>query len=57
LDLDYVNNIFGEDKSSKIKIAGSKYENTGKLKAVNRKLILTSEGKLFADGIAADLFF
>ena len=57
LDLDYVSKVFGEDKSSKIKVAGSRYESTGKLKAVNNKLILTREGKLFADGIAADLFF
>ena len=57
LDLDYVSKIFGEEKSSMIKVASSKYENRGKLKEVNRKLILTKEGKLFADGIAADLFF
>ena len=57
LDLDYVSKKFGEEKSSKIKVASSKYENTGKLKPINRNLILTREGKLFADGIAADLFF
>jgi oxygen-independent coproporphyrinogen III oxidase len=56
LDLDYVNTIFGEAESSRIKVAGGKYESTGKLKTVNGKLILTKEGKLFADGIAADLF-
>ncbi|MBL0198681.1 MAG: radical SAM family heme chaperone HemW [Chitinophagaceae bacterium] len=56
LDLDYVSNIFGAEKSSRIKAAGNKYESTGKLKAVKGKLILTREGKLFADGIAADLF-
>jgi oxygen-independent coproporphyrinogen III oxidase len=57
LNLDYVSKIFGKDKSSRIKVGGSKYERTGKLKEVNGKLILTREGKLFADGIAADLFF
>jgi oxygen-independent coproporphyrinogen-3 oxidase len=57
LDLEHVSKTFGEEKSSKIKVASSKYENTGKLKAINCKLILTREGKLFADGIAADLFF
>ena len=56
LDLNYVSEIFGEKESSKISVASSKYENTGKLKTVNSKLILTREGKLFADGIAADLF-
>jgi oxygen-independent coproporphyrinogen-3 oxidase len=57
LDIDYVSRVFGEDESSKISVASSKYENTGKLTTVNRKIILTREGKLFADGIAADLFF
>jgi oxygen-independent coproporphyrinogen III oxidase len=57
LDLEYVSKKFGEEKSSRIKVAGSMYESTGKLKEVNRNLILTKEGKLFADGIAADLFF
>lgn len=33
-----------------------KYIYTGKIKLENEKLILTNEGKLFADGIAADLF-
>ena len=57
LDLDYVSKIFGEEKSIKIRVASSKYKSTDKLKSVNSKLILTREGKLFADGIAADLFF
>jgi oxygen-independent coproporphyrinogen-3 oxidase len=56
LDLDYVTKFFGEAECNRIKAAGNKYENTGKLKTVNSKLILTREGKLFADGIAADLF-
>ena len=57
LDLDYVSKVFGEEKSSRIFAASSKYKSTGKLKVVTSKLILTREGKLFADGIAADLFF
>jgi oxygen-independent coproporphyrinogen-3 oxidase len=57
LDLDYVIKNFGETESSRIKAASSRYESTGKLKTVNCKVILTREGKLFADGIAADLFF
>jgi oxygen-independent coproporphyrinogen-3 oxidase len=57
LDLDYVSKKFGAERSSEIKTVSSKYESTGKLKTINRKLILTREGKLFADGIAADLFF
>ena len=42
---------------NKIQTAANKYESTGKLKIETRKIILTKEGKLFADGIAADLFF
>jgi oxygen-independent coproporphyrinogen-3 oxidase len=57
LDLDHVQKIFGEDKTIRIKSLASKYEQTEKLNTVNQKLILTREGKLFADGIAADLFF
>lgn len=57
LDLDYVIAKFGEAKIKKITVQADKYQNTGKLMFVNRKIILTREGKLFADGIAADLFF
>ena len=57
LDLDYASAIFGAEKSNRINVLGNKYINTGKLKLVNHKLILTRDGKLFADGIAADLFF
>ena len=57
LSLDYVSKIFGEEKRIEILKAASKYKTTGKLKFVNQYLILTKEGKLFADGIAADLFF
>jgi oxygen-independent coproporphyrinogen-3 oxidase len=57
LDLDYVSKIFGEEKRTEILKTGSRYKTSGKLKFVNQQLILTREGKLFADGIAADLFF
>ncbi len=57
LDLDYVSKRFGEEKSKRISLACHKYRSTGKLKEVYQKFILTREGKLFADGIAADLFF
>lgn len=56
LDLDHVSTVFGEKESLRIKAAANKYETSGKLKIPNGKLILTREGKLFADGIAADLF-
>jgi len=57
LDLDHVGNIFGEGKSNAIKATANKYISTGKLMSINSKLILSREGKLFADGVAADLFF
>jgi len=57
LNLNFVSEKFGSAKSREIQEAGSKYESTGKLKIVTGKIILTKEGKLFADGIAADLFF
>jgi oxygen-independent coproporphyrinogen-3 oxidase len=57
LDLDYVAAFFGQEKSHEILKAADKYIHTERLKPVSRKLILTKEGKLFADGIAADLFF
>lgn len=56
LNLDFVSTIFGEKETETLIDAAKKYERTAKLKTVNRRLILTREGKLFADGIAADLF-
>ncbi len=57
LDLDHISTTFGIDKTKRIMAAAGKYESTGKLITVSRNLVLTKEGKLFADGIAADLFF
>ena len=57
LDLDHVRIRFGENFSNDLLNAGKKYIATNKLVTRNLKLILTKEGKLFADGIAADLFF
>ncbi len=57
VDLNYIGSIFGEDKISMLQTTIKKYESTGKLKLVDQNIILTKEGKLFADGIAADLFF
>jgi oxygen-independent coproporphyrinogen-3 oxidase len=53
----HISTKFGEEKSEKIINASTKYKRTGKLRIENGKIILTAEGKLFADGIAADLFF
>lgn len=57
INLEWLNAKFGNDKSSIIEAASRKYENSGRLKIENGRIILTTEGKLFADGIAADLFF
>jgi len=57
LDLDFIKQKFGEEKSSRLKRESAKFKKAQKLKAINQKLILTQEGKLFADGIAAELFF
>jgi oxygen-independent coproporphyrinogen III oxidase len=48
---------FGEEAVTKIKAASKKYLDTGKIILQHKRIILTKEGKLFADGIAADLFF
>jgi oxygen-independent coproporphyrinogen-3 oxidase len=57
LDLDHIRKFFGEEKCTGILRAGSKYKTSGRLEYVNQRMILTKEGKLFADGIASDLFF
>ena len=53
----YIEQFFGEEKSNAVKAASVKYESTGKLIIMHGTINLTNEGKLFADGIAADLFF
>ncbi len=57
LSLGKISSEFGNDKSKIIEGASNKYETTGKVEIKNNHIILTKEGKLFADGIAADLFF
>ena len=57
LDLNYIVHHFGEEKSFKLIDESHKYESIGKLKINNNRIVLTDEGKLFADGIAAALFF
>jgi oxygen-independent coproporphyrinogen-3 oxidase len=57
LDLEYVKEMFGDKANSELLVASNKYIESSKLKRETSKLILTKEGKLFADGIAADLFF
>lgn len=57
IDLKYMHANYGENYSKKIIAAAEKYIRNEKLKMKNENLVLTHEGKLFADGIAADLFF
>ncbi len=57
IDLQYIVSAFGAEYSEKLKTAASGYIATHKLDAKYNSIILTREGKLFADGIAGDLFF
>ncbi len=57
LDLQKVATEFGPGFSDKLQEASIKWEKGSKLKMADSKIILTTEGKLFADGIASDLFF
>ena len=57
LDLNYVEKKFGKNQCIDLINASVKCKEGGKILVVNDKIILTREGKLFADGIAADLFF
>jgi oxygen-independent coproporphyrinogen III oxidase len=46
-----------EATAEKLKAASRKFIHSGLLKSETNSLVLTKEGKLLADGIAADLFF
>jgi oxygen-independent coproporphyrinogen-3 oxidase len=57
IDLNLIKEKFGEEVHSKLQAAGDKYVNNYMLQTINHKLILSDNGKLYADGIAADFFF
>lgn len=57
LDLESVKHIFGEPYSKDLLNASIKWQENNKVVCRGSALLLTGEGKLFADGIAADLFF
>ncbi len=57
IDLAYINKKFGSSFYDILISGSTKFITTEKLKKENENLILTTAGKLFADGIAADLFF
>jgi oxygen-independent coproporphyrinogen-3 oxidase len=57
LDLNQVNKRFGWDKRNVLENNAEAYVSSEQMRIDNEKLILTEQGKLFADGIAAALFF
>jgi oxygen-independent coproporphyrinogen III oxidase len=57
LDLSRVIHEFGNHYREELITKSGKYLSSSKLSVNDTKLVLTAEGKLFADGIAADLFF
>lgn len=56
IDLRRIRESSDEEKIQAFNETVKKWENSGHLKIENDRLVLTREGKLFADGIAADLF-
>jgi len=57
IDLRYVSKKFGEATRQALKENSQKHIRNLRLEDRNSSLVLSMEGKLFADGIAADLFF
>ncbi len=57
LDLGYIKEFFGDGTALQIQQNSDQYLRSEKLWLNESRLQLTKEGKLFADGIAADLFF
>jgi oxygen-independent coproporphyrinogen III oxidase len=57
LDLQKVSDQFGNEKSLLLENSARKYIRSKKIEQKKEKLVLTNSGKLFADGIAASLFF
>lgn len=57
IDLKKIESNFGQEYNHGIRNAAAKYINSGRLKISNHRLLLTAQGKFFADGIASDLFF
>ncbi len=57
LDLQKVSDQFGNEKSISLENSVKKYIQSKEIERKKEKLVLTNSGKLFADGIAASLFF
>ena len=56
VELDYINNQFGQEALSYFKKQVINWENKGKIKQKKNTYTLTKQGKLYADAIASDLF-
>jgi oxygen-independent coproporphyrinogen-3 oxidase len=56
-DLDHVSRRFGEKNADTLHRLAERHIRGKKMQYAGRHLILTKEGRLLADGIAADLFF
>lgn len=56
LNLDIVNSLWGNENKELLH-KSKKFIDSGLMNLKNNSLVLTKEGKLLADGIAADLFF
>jgi len=57
LDLQHVSDLFGKEKVNLLENNASVYIHSLQMEKKSEKLVLTKNGKLFADGIAAALFF
>jgi len=57
IDLEKICVQFGEKYTNVLLEASNKYTKAQQLENIHSNLLLTKAGKLFADGIAADLFF
>ena len=57
LDLETISRRFGAGVRQKIERGSEKYIQHSNVEVIGNSLLLTRNGKLFADGIAADLFF
>ncbi|THU41457.1 radical SAM family heme chaperone HemW [Niastella caeni] len=57
LNIQWVATRFGEKAAIQLQQDSKPFIETGKVQLNNGHLLLTKEGKLFADGIAAELFF
>jgi oxygen-independent coproporphyrinogen-3 oxidase len=57
LDLKHIRSHFGEEKAKKLENQTAVYILSKQMENRQERLVLTGNGKLFADGIAAALFF